>query len=180
MNENLPIIGQQKKEDVKILLPGRQKEAPVMLNEHGAEKFARKPKVDLNVMAGMKIKIPYIYYWEKVSSSGVSELMTMAFKIHNGVFGMSYPVDATNVVKIDILRKKLFAVVKESLDVLVHHGTKVLDSRGNIDPRLVNEQEAIRYRYDQNWDKKVAAFNKLVRIAPITKQKAIKLGLLKE
>jgi hypothetical protein len=104
--------------------------------------------------------------------------MTMAFKMFGMRFGMSYPIEDQNFVKIDMLRKKLFGVVKESLDVLVHHGKKGLDSRGNIDPRLVNDQEAIRFRLDEYWDKKVAAFNKLVRVAPITKEKAIKLGLL--
>ena len=71
-------------------------------------------------------------------------------------------------------------MVKESLDVLVHHGKKVLDSTGQIDPRLVNDEEAIRYKFDQHWPKKVAAFNQLVRIAPITKKKAIKLKLLSD
>ena len=147
--------------------------------EQPVANFAKKPNIFVppSVMGNMRIQIPPIYYWEDVVD-GQSVMMTMAFKIHGGLFGMSYPIEDQNVVKINILRKKLFAVVKESLDVLVHHGKKVLDSFGNIDPRLVNEEEAIRYRLDQYWDKKVAAFNKLVRVAPITKKKAVKLGLL--
>jgi hypothetical protein len=123
------------------------------------------------------IVIPPIYYWEDVEN-GVSGKMTMAFQILGMTFGMSYPIEDQNIVKIKILRSKLFRVVKESLDVLIHHGEKVLDLFGNIDPRMVNNEEAIRYRYDRDWNKKVAAFNQLVRVAPITRKKAIKLGLL--
>lgn len=141
--------------------------------------FARKEQVYVPpaIMSDMNVQIPPLYYWEDVYD-GKSVKMTMAFKIHGLTFGMSYPIEDTNVVRIDILRKKLFGVVKESLDVLVHHGKRVLDAGGNIDPRLVNDEEAIRYKFDRHWDKKVAAFNKLVLIVPITQEKAVKLGLL--
>lgn len=163
----------------KIIIPGSAS-GPI-LNEHGTEKFARKDKIYVppDTLSNMSIKIPPLYYWEDVEG-GESYQMTMAFKIHNLTFGMSYPIEDNNVVKVDIMRKKLFGVVKESLDVLVHHGTKVLDDTGNIDPRLVNDEEAIRFRFDPHWDKKVAAFNQLVRIVPITKKKAVQLGLLTE
>lgn len=142
-------------------------------------KFAKKEQVAVPpaILSNMTIQIPPLYYWEDVVD-GKSVLMTMAFKIRKRCFGLSFAIEDDNFVKIDMLRKKLFAVVKESMDALVHHGDQVLDSFGNIDPRLVNEQEAIRFKYDKFWDKKVAAFNKLVRIAPITRDKAIKLGLL--
>lgn len=159
---NIPIIGSGKNTS-KPLAP-----------------FAKKEKIYVPpaIMSEASIRIPPIWYWEDVVD-GVSVMMTMAFKHKNMNYGMSYPLDGEkNVVKIDIMRKKLFAVVKESLDVIVHHGDKVLDSFGNIDPRLVNDQEAIRFKYDKDWDKKVAAFNRLVRVAPITKKKAITLGLL--
>jgi len=154
----------------------------VPLNEYGTEKFARKPTMDVPIatLDEMRVVIPPLWYWETVEG-GISNLMTMAFKIHGLTFGMSYPIgsdEATNQVKVDMMRKKLFAVVKESLDVLVHHGKKVLDDHGNIDPRKVNDEEAIRFKYDKDWDKKVAAFNQLVRILPITKKKALKLGLI--
>ena len=141
--------------------------------------FSKKEKVVVpnNILGEMRVVIPNIFYWEDVYD-GKSEKMTMAFKMFGRCFGMSYPIEDTNVVKIDILRKKLFGVVKESLDVCCHHGTKVLDSFGNIDLRLVNNEEAIRFKYDKYWDKKVAAFNQLVRIAPITRKKAEELGLL--
>lgn len=141
--------------------------------------FAKKEKIEVpaDMLAGMNIVIPPVYYWEDVED-GKSVMMTMAFQMFGQNYGESYPIEDTNVVKFDILRKKLFAVVKESLDVLVHHGEKVLDAGGNIDPTLVTDEEAVRFRYDPLWDKKVAAFNQLVRIAPITKEKAIELGLL--
>mgnify|MGYP001577335739 CR=1 FL=1 len=141
--------------------------------------FAKKEQIYVppSMLGEMRVLIPNIFYWEDVEN-GVSCKMTMAFKMHGRLFGMSYPIEDTNFVKIDMLRKKLFAVVKESLDVLVNHGVKVLDSFGNIDLRLVNEQEAIRFKYDKYWDKKVAAFNQLVRIAPITRAKAIKMKLV--
>jgi hypothetical protein len=141
--------------------------------------FAKKEKVDVpaEVVSEMRVQIPPIYYWEDVVE-GVSVMMTMAFRYRDGVYGQSYPIEDANAVKINMLRKKLFDVVKESLDVLVHHGTKVLDKGGNIDPRKVNDEEALRFKYDKTWDKKVAAFNQLVRIAPITQVKARELKLL--
>ena len=141
--------------------------------------FAKKEqiKVQGGILSEMSVFIPSIYYWEDVVD-GKSYKMTMAFKIYGRNFGMSYPIEDDNAVKIDILRKKLFVVVKESLDVLVHHGEKVLDFSGNIHPGLVNDWEAIRYKYDEKWDKKVAAFNQLVRVAPITRTEAIDFGLL--
>lgn len=142
--------------------------------------FAKKEKVavPLDIFSDMRVRIPPIWYWEDVNADGTSSLMTMAFQFRGMNYGLSYPIEDTNSVKIDIMRKKLFAVIKDSLDALVHHGTKILDSGGNIDPRLVNDEEAIRFRLDKHWDKKVAAFNKLVRVAPITKKKAIKLKLI--
>ena len=143
--------------------------------------FARKEKVDVPspIASEMAVQIPPVYYWEDIYNEK-SVMMTMAFKIHGSVFGLSYPIEDQNLVRISMMRKKLFGVVKESLDVLVHHGRKVLDNHGNIDPRLVNEQEAIRYKYDPHWSKKVAAFNQLVRAVPITKAKAVELGLLQK
>src|SRR3972149_5420246 len=120
--------------------------------------FAKKENVEIpvDILGEMKIVIPSIYYWEDVVL-GQSTKMTMAFKILGSVYGLSYPIEEDNAVKINIARKKLFNTVKESLDVLVHHGKKVLDSFGNINPRLVNDEEAIRYKFDQLWNKRVVA-----------------------
>ena len=115
------------------------------IKEISPEKFARKEKVVVpaDILSRMHIKIPPVYYWETVEG-GRSVLMTMAFTMFGMNFGESFPIEDDNVVKIDMLRKKLFARVKESLDVLVHHGEEVLDQSGNIDPVKVNEQEALR------------------------------------
>lgn len=164
MNDNISIIGS-----------GKEGSEPVA-------NFAKKEQVAVpsGVLSQMQVVIPPLYYWEEVVD-GQSVMMTMAFKMFGRNYGMSYPLNGEdNVVRLDIMRKKLFAVVKESLDVLVHHGMKVLDVFGNIDPRLVNDEEAIRFRYDPHWKEKVAAFNKLVRIAPITKKAAIRMKLLDE
>jgi len=141
--------------------------------------FTKKEKVFVppEVLGEMRVQIPNIFYWEDVID-GVSVKMTMAFTMFGYCFGMSYPIEDTNAVKIGMMRKKLFGVVKESLDVCVHHGIKILDAFGNIDPRLVNDEEALRFKYDKNWKNKVAAFNQLVRIAPITQEKARELKLL--
>ena len=141
--------------------------------------FAKKENVAVapDLLAKMNVIIPPVYYWEEVVN-GKSEMMTMAFQMLGRNFGMSYSIEDDNIVKIDMLRKKLFWVVRESLDVVLHHGEKVLDIFGNIDPKKVNDEEALRFKYDTRWMQKVAAFNKLVRIAPITKEKAVELGLL--
>ena len=142
--------------------------------------FAKNEKVEVpqEVLDRMHIQIPPLYYWEDVEN-GKSVKMTMAFQMFGMNYGQSFPIEDDNVVILDIDRKKLFNIVKESLDVLVHHGKEVLDAGGNINPDKVNEMEAVRYKHDPYWEKKVAAFNQLVRIAPITKKEAEKLGLLK-
>lgn len=143
--------------------------------------FAKKERVELTPEEQRNIQIPPLYYWEDVNLDGTSSLMTMAFQWEGKIYGMSYPIgaDEQNRVRINIMRQKLFNVVKETCDVLVHHGMKVLDQYGNVDPQKVNDQEAIRYRFDPTWDRKVKAFNQLVKIYPITRKKAIKLGLIK-
>lgn len=142
-------------------------------------KFAKKENIAISdsLLSEMNILIPNIFYWEDVVN-GKSEKMTMAFQMFGRNFGMSYPIEDTNAKKIDILRQKLFAVVRESLDVMVHHGEKVLDMFGNIDFQKVQDEEALRFKYDPFWVKKVAAFNKLCKVTPITKAKARSLGLL--
>lgn len=139
--------------------------------------FLKKDKTPVDSVIARKIVIPPIWYWEDVEK-GISHMMTMAFQRNGLNFGMSYEINDDNRDRIDIMRKKLFAVVKETMDAIVHHGQTILDSFGNIDPRKVHEAEALRFWADPLWAKRVAAFNKLVKIMPITKKKAIELGLL--
>lgn len=165
----------------QFVVPGQPSEQTTVLGLDGQQKFAKKEKIYVppSLLGGMRVLIPNIYYWEDVED-GISVKMTMAFQWRGMNYGMSYEIEDQNYVKIEMLRKKLFSYVKSTLDVIVNHGTKVLDSFGNIDSRLVNDEEAIRYRYDKDWDKKVAAFNSLVRVCPITKKKAVKMKLLDE
>jgi hypothetical protein len=180
-DKSLPLLGVKNRKSVSrgIIKP----DAAPVLNDKGMEKFARAPKeneiltLDEGVTRQMKVAIPPIYYWEDVED-GKSVMMTMAFRWNGQNWGLAYPIETENSVTISMQRKRLFHHVKETLDILVHHGTAVLDNRGSIDPRLVNDQEALRWRHDKFWGQKVAAFNKLVRIAPITKKRAIELRLL--
>lgn len=183
----LPLIGiPGLKKDVSRVTDAvkRQDPAPI-LNKEGTEKFARAPKeneilsLDTDVTNQMRVIIPPIYYWEDVVD-GKSILMTMAFKWRNQNWGISFPIDTENFVTISMQRKKLFLQIKQTLDVLIHHGEKVVDRNGNIDPAAVNEQEAIRFKYDKRWGQKVAAFNHLVRVAPITKKKALAMKFVEE
>lgn len=151
---------------------------PLILNKDGTEKFARKKvrKVDADILTGMRIVIPPIYYWEDVNLTGKSIMMTMAFRMNGRLWGESQEI--VNEGEIPRQRNNLFGKMRETLDVLLHHGDKVLDSNGDIDPRLVYDEEALRWKYDERWPQKVAAFNQLVRLAPITRARAIELKLI--
>ena len=141
--------------------------------------FAKKEEVIVpqDIWDEVNVKIPPLYYWEDVFE-GKSQLMTMAFTHRGGYYGYSYPNEDENMVMRQILRKRLFNRMSETMDVVLHHGEKVMDRDGNIDPRLVNDQEAIRAFYDKNWKYKVAAFRKLIKINPITKKQAKQLKLI--
>lgn len=139
------------------------KDLPIIGEAAPVANFAKKEKVSIPASLLKTINIPPIFYWEDVQD-GKSYLMTMAFQWHGQNYGLSYPISDDSDRSIDIMRRKLFAVVKETLDVLIHHGTKVVDQYGNVNPKLVNDEEAIRYRLDPMWRERVAAFNKLVRV----------------
>ena len=76
------------------------------------------------------------------------------------------------------LREMLEGKLRETLDVIVHHGKQVLDGDGNIDGQLVQDQEAIRHFHDKLWSDRVTAFNKVVLIKDITREEALKMKLL--
>lgn len=166
-----------------LIIPGESKGANVPLDpETGQEMFARTEESKLIIPPEVQrnIHIPPLYYWEDVVN-GQSELMTMAFQWKGHNYGLSYPIsqaEAENVVKKKMMRDKLYKAVKEVLDVLIHHGSQILDRSGNINPAAVLDQEAIRFSYDKNWKTKVVVFNKLAKIFPITKEKAKELKLL--
>lgn len=125
------------------------------------------------------ITVPTVYFWEE-SYNDKPILMTVAFKWRGICFGESFPIDNTKLRRI---RKKgdknrLIEKVKEALDILVHHGEKILDGDGNINPKKVNDEEAIRYWLDENWRGKVIALRKAMIVKDITRDQAVKLELL--
>lgn len=120
-----------------------------------------------------RIFVPTIYYWEDKEEG----LITAAFRWKGQNFGMSFPYDENFVRRNNFDRKKLLHRVRETLDVLVHHGKKILDKDGSINPQKVNDAEAERFRYDKLWPQKVAAFEKAVLVKNISKEQAVKLQL---
>lgn len=125
------------------------------------------------------IKVPTIYFWKEIYNDKPT-IMTAAFRWRGICFGESFPVDDTKFYNI---RKKgdknrLIEKVKEALDVVVHHGAKVLDSSGNINQKKVNDAEAERFWLDKNWRNKVIALRKVMLVKDITREQAVKLNLL--
>lgn len=145
--------------------------------EIGSQEFSKKEKTMVDNTTLLQTFIPPLYYWEDVVDD-IPIMMTMAYRYRGENYGLSFPIEDKNVVKINILRKKLFHIVRESLDVMFHHGVQILDSSGNINPNRINDLEAIRFTYDKNWKERVATFNGLCKIVPITKMKARELKLL--
>lgn len=120
--------------------------------------------------------VPPIYFWIE-EYNGKPTIMIAAVRWANMNFGLSFPVNENKVwAKID--SKKLITHMKEVVSVLVLHGRKVLDKYNQLDPRLINDEEAIRWKLDPIWDKRVNAVNKLMRIKDITREEAVKLKLL--
>lgn len=123
---------------------------------------------------GIRVLLPTIYYWEDKENGTI----TASFRWKKQIFGMSYPYDDNFVKRNNFHKRKLIGLVKDTMDVLIHHGAQVLDSNGNIDSSKVHDAEAQRFRYDRLWSARVAAFEKAVMIKTISKEQAIKLHLL--
>jgi len=122
------------------------------------------------------ITVPPIYFWVEEYNSKPT-IMTAAVQWNKMNFGLSFPVDE-NVVRRSMDRKKLITHMKEVVSVLVLHGKNALDSFNQINPKLINEQEALRWHLDPLWDKRVKAVNKLMRVKDITRGEAVGLKLL--
>jgi len=119
------------------------------------------------------IIIPNIYCWE----DDMSGKLVAAFRWKGEVWGLSYD-RVENVARRNMDWKYLKDSLKETLDILVHHGKKAFDSHGNIDAQKVMDEEAIRDKYDKIWQNRVIAFNKVVKFKMITKEEAFKLNLI--
>ena len=124
----------------------------------------------------MNIVVPNIYFWVE-EYNGKSTIMTAAVRWNKMNFGLSFPADE-NIVRRNMDKKKLITHMKEIVSVLVLHGKKVLDNYNQIDPRLVNEQEAARWYLDPLWNKNVDVVNKLMKVKDIMREDAVRLKLL--
>lgn len=122
------------------------------------------------------ILVPPIYFWVE-EYNGKPTVMTAAVRWNNMNFGLSFPI-AENFVRMNMDKKKLVTHLKEVVSVLVLHGKTVLDGFSQIDPRLVNDQEAIRWKFDPVWDRRVNTVNRLMKVKDITKDKAVELELI--
>jgi hypothetical protein len=118
-----------------------------------------------------KINIPVIFYWEE------QDRMTAAFKIQGTCFGESLLLEENKVLN-RVNKQKLIQKIKDTLDLLVHHGKKILNSDGSINMETVNDMEAERFWLDKNWAKNVEALKEAMTVEVINRGQAIKLGLL--
>jgi hypothetical protein len=119
--------------------------------------------------------VPDLVYWKEEYEGSLTS-HTVAFKWRGMLFGETWPIEDEMRVNWD--RRRLIMKVKEALDVLVHHGKEALDSMGNVDPRLVADQEAIRLKRDPIWRERILALEKVLRIKDITREEAVKMGYL--
>ena len=136
--------------------------------------FAKKDisTVDTSVISTM---VPPVYFWLDLFEDKPIK-MTAAVKWKDLRFGLSFPVP-DNKVQARMDSSKLITHMREVASVLALHGEKVLDVYQQLDMKLINEQEAIRYKLDHLWDKKVKAVEKLIKVKDITKQRAVELKL---
>ena len=122
------------------------------------------------------IVVPPIYFWTE-EYQGKPTVMTAAVRYEGMNFGLSFPINE-NKTWYNIDKKKLITHMKEVVSVLSLHGRKVLDTFNQIDPRLVNDEEAVHWKLDPLWDKRVKAVERLTKVKEITRARAVKLKLL--
>lgn len=124
----------------------------------------------------MTVKVLPIFYWEE-DFDGEPTVMTACVPYKSTSFGLSFPIDENKKRK-DLDKKKLLTHMREIVSILTLHGDAVLDSYGEIDPRLVNDEEAKHGMLDPLWFKKVKAVDKLIRFKEITTKQAKEFNLL--
>lgn len=121
------------------------------------------------------IQVPLLFYWE----DEILGVMTCAFKWKGQNFGLSFPLEQ-NLTRRRMDKGRLIAQVRDTLDVLWHHGKEILDRSGNVNYTMVNDKEAIRAFRDKKWISEVAFVKNVLKnaVKEITRDQAIKLGLL--
>lgn len=123
-----------------------------------------------------KIMVPFIFYWEEMKDGVI--VMTAAFEWEGLKFGESWVKGSTNREAV-LNKTHLLSIMRDTLMAVVHHGRRILDSQGNINPTKFNDEEAMRDAMDPLWGKKMDAFNQTCKVKEITKDQATKIGLLK-
>jgi len=119
----------------------------------------------------IKALLNVIYYWEN------ADKMNAYVKTKYGIYGLSFYLPK-NPVRKRINKKQLLARVKDTLDVIVHHGLEVLDRDGNVNMKKVNNAEARRFWMDKDWKKKVDTVRKFIEIKEINESEAKLLGII--
>lgn len=145
------------KDTNKILIPGQ-------------EKTGVKTKKKTPVTS---VRVPTSYFWVSEEKG----LMLGAFKFRGENFGLSFDLSSDAGTR-DKNKTQLIAILKESLDVLVHHGLDVVDSHGNIDPIKVRDAEALRYFKDPLWGSRIKALDRVILIKTINEKEALKLKFI--
>lgn len=125
----------------------------------------------VNATDSSAVAVPPIYYWED------DGLMTAAVRWEGMNFGLSFPLEE-NHTRNNMNKKKLTTHLKEVVSVLVLHGSRILDSKGQLHPDEIRYQEALRWKYDKLWDQRIKAVDQLMRIKEINKEQARRLKLL--
>lgn len=129
-----------------------------------------------------KIFVPDIFFWIEYDLMEKPVCMTAAFtynskKLGAIQFGETWQIDKDwSKISRRTYEKKLMGKMVETLDILTHHGDKILDAEGNINTRLLNDMEAERFYLDKNWSDRLGAFAQVVRVKVIGFTKAKELG----
>ena len=138
-----------------------------------AKKVASGAGALLNPISDRKIRLPYIFLWAD-KTNGV---ICGSFRWRSKNWGICFPY-ADNLSRREMDKKHLRVRLRDTLDLLVHHGEKVIDKNGEIDQRKVNDMEAARGWDDPLWAARVEAFKKAVAYKEISKARAEELNLL--
>ena len=144
-----------------------------LFNTNFAKKENIKPS-DLKTVGA--VNVPPVYFWLDIGLNDKPVLMTAAVMWNGMKFGLSFPVDE-NKVRARMDSSKLIVHMREVASVLALHGKEVLGNDNQLDMKKINEQEAIRFKFDPSWRTRTRAVDALIRVKDITKEQARKLKL---
>ena len=144
----------------------------------GAKKNRAKPSSSSVSPASKKrdgntIQVPGIYLWGDKTNG----LICGAFRWGGGPWGLCFPY-ADNAKRREMDRKHLRVRLRDSLDILIHHGEDAMkDDKNKNHVEKIRDAEANRHYLDPMWAKKVEAFKRSVVYKEISKEEATKLKL---